>query len=91
LAGIHKADRSFVGKKRLGKAIGEPPRRLFLGCQRRDRGICCVRKRLVIHCGINRFLKLSTEFTRAAAYALFPQMPKIFTARSTLCLSHFHS
>jgi hypothetical protein len=55
LAGIHKADRSLVGKERLGKAIGDPPRRLFIGYQRRDCGICCLRKRLVIHYGIDRF------------------------------------
>jgi hypothetical protein len=91
LAGIHKADRRRVGKERLGKATGEPARRLFTGCHRRDHGICCVRKRLVIHYSIERFLKFPTGFTRATAYTLFPQMPKIFTARSTFCLSHFHS
>jgi hypothetical protein len=55
LARIHKADRGLVVKECRGKAIGDPPRRSFIGCQRSDRGIRCVGKRSVIHCSIDRF------------------------------------
>src|SRR5215468_2883494 len=55
LTSIDKADRSALGKERLGKTIGEQLRRMFIGYQGGDRGIRWVHRRLVIHCSIDRF------------------------------------